>query len=60
MFTEADVNLLHLDKFELSFVLPEKGIAEIKSKSTGHVWMIQIIGKKYHLYHKHLYKHPYH
>ena len=60
MFTETEIGLLTLDKFNVHFMLPDKGIAEIQSKSTGHVWMVQINGGKVHLYHKHHQDHPYH
>ena len=59
----ADVTstgLFTLDKFDIHFLLPDNGVAEIQSKSTGHVWMVQINGCRVHLYHKHRQDHPYH
>ena len=60
MFTETEIRLLTLDKFYIHFLLPDNGVAEIQSKSTGHVWMVQINGCRVHLYHKHHKDHPYH
>jgi len=60
MFTKKEIGLLTLDKFITNFILPDNGVAEVQSKSTGHVWMVQINGEWVHLYHKHQKNHPYH
>ena len=60
MFSDSDIRLMSMDRFRISFILPDHGIAEIQSVSTSHTWMIRTSKRRVDLYHKHKSTHPFH